>query len=288
MSALVVVVAATGVAAAAAAAVGAVTARRTTPGSPLANAHAHNDYRHSRPLRSALAHGFTSVEVDIWPGPDDELLVGHDEADLRSWRTLRMLYLDPLARRVAAHGSVHRDYDGGFQLVIEIKSDPDRTWRLLDAELRRYASMLTRYEPDGVVPGAVSVVITGKPPRKQLEAATSEGEVRYAAVEGSLSVLGTETPVALVPVCSANFGELFTWRGRGPMPDDQRKVLRETVDSVHADGRRIRFWGYPGPTRGVRRAIWAELRDAGVDHLGTDDLSGLRRFEVKADRTAQK
>ena len=35
-------------------------------GAPLAQAHAHNDYEHDRPLLDALEHGFTSVEADVW------------------------------------------------------------------------------------------------------------------------------------------------------------------------------------------------------------------------------
>jgi hypothetical protein len=43
---------------------------------PLANAHAHNDYEHKRPLFDALDNGFTSVEADVFL-VDGKLLVGH-------------------------------------------------------------------------------------------------------------------------------------------------------------------------------------------------------------------
>ena len=33
---------------------------------PLANAHAHNDYEHERPLLDALDQGFTSIEADVF------------------------------------------------------------------------------------------------------------------------------------------------------------------------------------------------------------------------------
>ena len=33
---------------------------------PLVRAHAHNDYRHDRPLHDALAHGFTGIEADVF------------------------------------------------------------------------------------------------------------------------------------------------------------------------------------------------------------------------------
>src|SRR5262245_8158427 len=66
---------------------------------PLPRAHAHNYYRHSRPLLDALDHGFCSVEADVWL-VDGKLLVGHDRRDLKPERTLQALYLDPLQERV--------------------------------------------------------------------------------------------------------------------------------------------------------------------------------------------
>ena len=76
---------------------------------PLARAHAHNDYEHTRPLHDALDHGFTSVEADVWL-VDGELRVGHDLADTRPGRTLESLYLAPLDRR--AHDNAGRVYPG--------------------------------------------------------------------------------------------------------------------------------------------------------------------------------
>ncbi|EXG81087.1 hypothetical protein [Cryptosporangium arvum] len=244
----------------------------------LTGGHAHNDYRHSRPLLAALDQGFTSVEVDIWPHQDERgvprLLVGHDAEDLEYWRTLRGLYLDPLARRVAEHGGVLPGYDRPFQLLVEIKNDPEWCWELLAAELDNYTDMLTRFEGDEIHAGAVTVVITGKPPKKELAAAP----VRYAACDGSLAAVGSDSPASLVPLCSEKWDWKFTWDGHGAMPDAERELLREWVAKAHAEGRTVRFWGVPAHSRRQRRAFWREMRDAEVDYLGTDDLSALRAF----------
>ena len=66
---------------------------------PLRQAHAHNDYAHSRPLLDALDHGFCSVEADVFL-VKDKLLVGHTFLELKPNRTLESLYLDPLLERV--------------------------------------------------------------------------------------------------------------------------------------------------------------------------------------------
>src|SRR5262245_19946282 len=98
---------------------------------PLPQAHAHNDYEHTRPLLDTLDHGFCSVEADIWVTPKG-LLVAHDRKDLKPDRTLEKLYLDPLSERVKVNGGrVYRD-GPPFYLLIDVKTDADSTYEALD------------------------------------------------------------------------------------------------------------------------------------------------------------
>ena len=92
----------------------------------LPRAHAHNDYRHARPLLDALDHGFGSVEADVFL-VDGRLLVGHARSELRPKRTLEALYLEPLRRRVRKHGGrVYPDCPT-FTLLIDVKTDGSKT-----------------------------------------------------------------------------------------------------------------------------------------------------------------
>ncbi|MEU6645300.1 hypothetical protein ABZ863_22450 [Saccharomonospora sp. NPDC046836] len=107
----------------------------TPPVRPLAQAHAHNDYEHPRPLLDALAAGFTSVESDIYL-VDGQLLVGHDPQDLTAERTLEALYLEPLRARVlATHGRVYQR-PADFQLLVDIKTEANSTYAALEQRLR--------------------------------------------------------------------------------------------------------------------------------------------------------
>src|SRR5262245_54226321 len=112
------------------------------PVEPLRQAHAHNDYEHPRPLLDALAHGFCSVEADVWL-TDGRLLVGHERNGLRPGRTLETLYLAPLRERVRANGG--RVYRGGpaVFLLIDVKTDAQATYAALAKELARYADILS-------------------------------------------------------------------------------------------------------------------------------------------------
>ncbi len=245
--------------------------RREWP--PLVGTHAHNDYRQRRPLQDALRFGYVSVEADVW-AIDGELRVGHDAHDLVPGRTLRSLYLEPLAARVALRECVHPGLDNPFQLVVEFKTGGEETYPLLEAELAEFAGLLTRYENGETIPGAISVVISGKCPREIL----AGQPVRYAGCDGSFAELGEELPAHLVPLISEKLAWRFNWRGIGPMPEEERTKLRKLVDQAHAEGRRVRFWGVPAKPTRVRQAIWRELHAAGVDYLDADRLRSLNSF----------
>lgn len=242
---------------------------------PLARAHAHNDYLHPRPLHDALAHGFTSVEADIFL-VDGELLVAHEAETLDPARTLVSLYLDPLLARVRAHhGSVHAGSPGPLQLLIDIKADGAAAYLALDQVLRRYRHILTRSVHGRVRTGAVTPVISGdRAARAPMEAQTT----RYAFYDGRPEDLGTAAPASFIPLISSNWATHFSWRGAGPFPAAERARLRNLVSAAHTGGQRVRFWGTPDLAGPEREAVWTELVAADVDHLNTDDLAGLEAF----------
>lgn len=245
----------------------------------LAVGHAHNDYKHLRPLRSALRYGFASVEADVWPtAPDAEadLLVGHGRHEVSPDRTLRAVYLEPLARRVAESGSVHAGQSQPFQLLVDLKSEPARCYQLLTEQLVGYESMLTRCHEGVVRHGAVIVVVTGATEPYELAAASSERYVFCDGTPGGIAERGL--PATVAPLVSEHWPEHFSWRGRGPLPDDQRERLVALVDAAHRADRKLRVWGYPSRPARVRRAFWRELTAAGVDFLATDQLRALSHF----------
>lgn len=234
---------------------------------PLRHAHAHNDYEHARPLLDALAHGFCSVEADIFLR-DGQLLVGHAPRDLKPERTLERLYLNPLRERVRAHGRV---YPAGpqFFLLIDIKTDPKATYVALDKVLAGYADILSNVENGEFHPGAVTVVVSGNRDRR----AMAEQQRRFAGMDGRLTDLDSQEPAHLIPWISDRWTSVFKWRGEGRMPDAERARLKEIVAKAHARGRLVRFWDTPEDP-----AVWKELRDGGVDLINTDSLPTLRRF----------
>jgi len=255
----------------------AAAARRTSTvqlGTPLPQAHAHNDYEHDRPLLDALEHGFTSVEADVWL-VDGELLVAHDSWQLDTAPTLREAYLEPLSRIVSRNGKqVYPGYDGVFQLLIDIKSEGPATWAAIEEQLAEYGHLFTRVHHGVVKERAVEAVISGNRPLELMQAART----RYSFYDGRAQDLGSGLSPDLMPLISDNWTKLFTWQGLGEMPAAERERLHAYVAEAHAAGYRVRFWATNDVPGEMRDNLWAELLAAGVDHINTDNLAGLQAF----------
>ncbi len=235
---------------------------------PLSQAHAHNDYEHARPLLDALNEGFCSIEADIWL-TNNQLLVAHDLADTKPGRTLQSLYLDPLRERIHQNGGHVYAKGVSCTLLIDVKSAAEPTYASLRQVLQKYSDILTTFTSTNIVTNALTVIISGNR-AKNVMAAES---LRYAAIDGRLADLETGASTSLIPLISDNWNQNFKWRGTGPLPENERKKLRQIVQRAHDQSRRIRFWAAPDNPAG-----WHELTLAGVDLISTDDLAGLAKF----------
>jgi hypothetical protein len=241
------------------------------------HAHAHNDYLHERPLLDALAQDFGSVEADVFRTLAGDLAVAHSLGEIRPGRTLRVLYLDPLADHAAAHGGTVRP-GVRLQLLVDLKTAGPAAWQTLEQQLAEYGDLFTRHDGQGVHPGAVDVVVSGNRPRAEMEAAAT----RRSGYDGRLTDLDDPAPASFMPLISANWATEFGWDGRGEFPEAQRAKLIDAVQRTHGAGRRLRLWGTPDAAGEARDRLWCTLLDAGVDWINTDDLEGLRDFFERA------
>ena len=238
-----------------------------TPASPaiLRRAHSHNDYNRPRPLLDALDNGFCSVEADVF-AVDGELLVGHDRHELASNRTLRAMYLEPLLARARGRGAIHEPGDG-FQLLVDFKSGAGETLAALRPLLAEFRPILARVEGGGIVPGPVTVIISGKRPVDELRAATS----RLAFLDGRLLDLDGDAGADLFPMVSAPFSEASSWKGLGPMSAATRDAICGHLARARSRGMKLRYWG-ASPLVEVHPGFHA----TGIDWIGSDTPAALR------------
>lgn len=238
------------------------------PPLPLSRAHAHNDYLHQRPLLDALAHGFTSVEADVYL-VDGELHVAHTRFELKPARTLRKLYLDPLRQRASQAGERLWPNGPPLTLLVDIKADATASYRALARLLAEYQDIVSVVRDGRLQAKAVTVVVSGDRAREVIAA----DNPRFVGIDGRLSDLDSNEPADLLPLISDNWTQHFRWRGQGAFPEDERQKLCEIVRRAHDRGRRVRFWATP-----ESQTLWQELVNANVDLINSDDLAGLARF----------
>jgi hypothetical protein len=236
-------------------------------------AHSHNDYEHTRPLFDALDCHFKSIEADIY-SVGDSLFVAHDFNQIKSGRTLRSLYLDPLKKRIGENnGSVYGNGEETI-LLVDIKDDAMRTYQLLDKILNNYSDILTSFENGVKKKGSVMVVISGN---RSFEYMQSQ-PIRYAGYDGRLENFDSGISPELMPMISDNWTKYFSWDGTGRIPSDQKILLQTYANKAAANGYILRFWGTPNRGHEQRVAVWTELMDAGVGLIGADNLKELEEF----------
>jgi len=250
--------------------------RRPHPFQPAGHALAGRDQ--ADPLPRVLRTGLGGMTVPVLPGPHGELYLGAGAPE--PGRTLRRLVLSPLFTRARSNGGrLRRDQRVPFRLVVEF-AGPNRdaeallrAYRMLDQQLRDHASLLSRCDGGELVPGAVTVTVSGIVDVRELLAAQP---LRYAFADGTFDDLGSAcAPPALVPTLSEPWTRRFGWDGREPIPAEERHQLHAMVRAAHEDGRTVRLSGLPTGSRRARRAVWAELAAAGVDVIADADQSGL-------------
>jgi len=237
---------------------------------PFANGFAHNDYCHKRPLFDALENGFTNIEADVFL-LNGKLIVAHIFPYFKGRRTLERLYLEPLSEKVSRHnGCVFSGHTSPVTLMIDIKTDAEKTYKALKPLLDKYRHMLSSYENGVVTYRAVTIVLSGHKP--------------YAAIESEQSRLAfIDEDLKKIPCCASNnnvfamasckYSDLVNWNGNGAIPVKERDKLCTFVAMAHKMGARVRLWASP-----EKEAVWQELLSCGVDLINTDELAALKRY----------
>ena len=236
---------------------------------PLANAFAHNDYWHKRPLFDALDNGFTHVEADIYLR-NGKLIVAHILPMLEKSRTLESLYLAPLMDCINGKNTLATRPVAPITLMIDIKSNANKTYAALEVLLNKYRSVISGYENGAYVQRQVNIVITGNKPFKMLKAEQN----RLAFIDEDLLKTYRDTLATNVyQTASCKYSKILKWNGKGEMPAAQKQKLTAFVNMAHKYGKKVRLWASP-----EKEVVWTQLLNCGVDLINTDKLEELKGF----------
>jgi len=243
----------------------------------LTNAFAHNDYWHKRPLYDALDNGFTHIEADVYLR-NNKLIVAHILPILRRRCTLEKLYLDPLMECInGSNKQENKCPPYPLTLMIDIKSDANKTYEALKVVLEKYRPILSGYDNGVYTQRQVTVVISGHKPNELIKAETN----RLAFIDEDLLKVKQDTvPNNLYQLASCKYSHLLKWDGKGNFSPFEKQRLRMYVMMAHRFGKKVRLWASP-----ENEVVWRELLDCGVDLINTDKLVRLKNFLTTGTKT---
>jgi Glycerophosphoryl diester phosphodiesterase family len=237
----------------------------------LKNAHSHNDYKHRQPLSDALSFKFKSIEADVFL-MNGQVLVSHIYPIFKR-KKLEELYLKPLLDSCKKHnGKVYADCKESLILLIDIKSDAEKTYTELKKIFGKYRSILSTYENGIMMERGVTIILSGNKPFEQLQ----RDSTRYAFIDQNLISIQQEKNNSIYLMASTKYSNIIQWKGAGELPIVEKEKLKILVNNAHGQGKTVRLWASP-----ENKKVWQELLDCGVDLINTDDLQTLSDFLIK-------
>jgi alkaline phosphatase len=229
------------------------------------NAHSHNDYANDIPFWSAYYSHFGSIEADVW-AVNGELFVAHEQTGIVPEKTLDALYIQPIVNIFKKNGGqAWGDFNGSFQLLVDLKSSAGLTLDILSKKIARYPEVF-----DPVVnKNAVRIIVTGNCP--------TPGEFKnypdFIFFDGRRNQQYTHDQLKRVPLFSEDLRLFTKWNGKGNIIDQEHKQLKQFIDSVHQLGSKIRFWDSPDMIN-----AWKTFINLGVDYINTDHIYKLADY----------
>ncbi|GMH84017.1 hypothetical protein TrVE_jg10243 [Triparma verrucosa] len=251
------------------------------------------------PITSALANGLKSLEVDVFPGPEETCLVAHTKFGLSGERTLTK-YIKPLLKhldatsrqrkavvpRVRKRDSIIKFIgrrqagqivqagqqlrrgakDGPIKLLIDIKRSPSSVLPLLEKNLKPLSKYLTTYDENGdIKEGLVTVLLSGDVGgiKRSLQNGIFFLDGRISDISTSKS---NTTPLVSVNYRTLIYSSIIRLKSRS-------KMINEICEKAHDKGKQVRIFGCPNNEKN-----WDEVLRRGVDVISVDEHKKFRKF----------
>ncbi len=184
--------------------------------------------------------------------------------------TFRSAYLMPIYSQYKKNqGKIHPDYDGEMYLFLHIKYDPKKTYQKLWDQLSPYNEILTFRRGNEWKEGKLRIIFVGDAPMKVFQ----QERVGFASAQGTLADIPKNIDAKIMPLIGLDFANDLEWNGMGKMPFDQYLKFKETVLSIHSQGKKIRVYNCPEDEN-----IWEVMLSAGVDMISTSDPERFGKF----------
>lgn len=235
--------------------------------SPIPHAHSHNDYAKKKPLWGALANGCTSVEIDVF-ARKGKLKVAHIPLALGLKKDIEQMYIKPLVEYIKKHGHV---YEGkSLELMVDFKTNSEETLPLMLEVIEKYKEYFSYYYKGEVIEKPLKVVISG---RMFSYDQVKDMDSIYVFLDGNTHDCTPNFPPKLVARGSIRYGAVFTWNGKGEIPESDAKKLEEYVQISKECNIPFRFYAMP-----EKESIWEYFLDSGIYWINVDNSKKFKEF----------
>ncbi|MDF2475757.1 MAG: alkaline phosphatase [Sphingobacterium sp.] len=227
--------------------------------------HSHNDYKQQIPLLEAYSAGMGSIEADVFYR-NGELYVAHESSEIKSRKTLKKLYIEPLIAFYNENGNqAYADSTQRLQLVIDIKENYQQVLSKLMEDLKGNESVFDQQKN----PRAIKIVISGNiPPAEKFNEYP-----HFIYFDGRPEKDYTAEQLKHIGMISQNIAHYSDWNGKGtPTPPDLQK-MKSVINKAHKLGKPFRFWATKDSPNS-----WKELGHMGVDWINTDHPTALKNY----------
>ena len=217
---------------------------------------AHNDYLKPQPLTAAYSKQVGFIEADVFL-VGDNLLVAHTRVEIQKRKTLEALYLAPLAKLATANdGFIYSNQEKTLTLMIDLKTDGEKTLPVLVEMLKKFPSLITCKN--------FRVAVSGNMPPPS----TWNTYPDFIHFDGRPTILYTPDQLARLRLISDSFGNYSSWNGKGELNAADQAKLAAVVKLSHGKNKLIRFWGAPD-----NQLAWKKLIELNIDVINTDHVA---------------
>ncbi len=238
---------------------------------PLKNAFAHNDEQFNYPLLDSLKLGFNYIEADIHL-IKNEIYVSHRKPFFPTKNnTLTNLYLEPLFYFFENNNfSIFQKTNHTFNLVLDIKTDADKTYEVLKKQIEPFYTMLSNFENLLEKKNPVKILLSGNRPVNSVITA-QKGRL---FLDGRIQDLKQNHSPILMPMISENYSKIFGYSFFSKIPSKKKmNNFRKIVEEIHAQNKLFRLWNIP-----EKEHVWTLLLNNGLDIISTDQINKLSSF----------
>lgn len=201
-------------------------------------------------------------------------------------------------------------------LLVDLKTNGYETFPALQEELAplRSRGYLTHYNGSQLVEGLITIVATGNAPfdlltrnqtyrdiffdaplariwEDQHQGAVATSEEIHAAPppeksdlgQGLTGLQGVTNASVFTPensyYASLSYKAVLNHNIPPVFPPNQKqaRMMRQMIESAHAQGLRVRFWGGPSWPRWYRDRFWAVATKLGADMMNVDEPAAFQR-----------